>query len=57
MVTYYNRKDLGLFGEYLFSEERTNNIKNHPDPDGLSLEERLKRVTRADVENWIGSPK
>ncbi len=63
MVTYFNRKDLVSFGSYLLSEKRKARFEssyNKPDENGnvriggsLSLEERLKDVHHADVENWI----
>lgn len=58
MVTYFNRKDLSGFGRYLLSEERTNRIKKlHRPEDPYPIEERLKEVYHADVENWIESVK
>ena len=60
MVTYFNRKDLVSFGSYLLSEKRkalfqdsfdemnANGIKNQPPVD-----ECLKQVHHADIENWI----
>jgi len=61
MVTYFNRKDLVSFGSYLLSEKRKARFEdwNVPDKNGnvalssLSVEERLKEVWHADVENWI----
>lgn len=53
MVTYYNQKDLVKFGEYLLSKERTNRItENTKEGDPVPLEERLKSVYHADIENW-----
>lgn len=47
MVTYYNRKDLQAFGNYLLSYERkTRQHKNVL--DGTVKDE----VTQADIENW-----
>jgi len=60
MVTYFNRKDLVSFGNYLLSEERKakfqesykeairRGVKNPLPP-----EESLKTVFHADVENWL----
>lgn len=60
MVTYFNRKDLVSFGSYLLSEKRKamfeesfkeairSGMKNP-----LPVEESLKMVYHADVENWI----
>lgn len=53
MVTYFNRKDMVSFGRYLLSEERTNRIKSaHDEGDPCPIEERLREVYHADVENW-----
>lgn len=53
MVTYFNKKDLVSFGNYLLSEERINLIKEHPEFDSNSIEERIKQVSHADYLNWI----
>lgn len=54
MVTYFNRKDLVEFGNYLLSEERKEHYRNHPEADCMPpLEDRLSEVNHADVENWI----
>ncbi len=52
MVTYFNSKDMVSFGNYLLSEERKEMIKSHPEFDESTHEERLSRVSHADVENW-----
>lgn len=53
MVTFYSRKDLVSFGNYLLSEERREAFKQHPEyPNGEQLEERLSQVHHADFENW-----
>lgn len=48
------RKHLLDFGNYILSEERTNLLKDH---SGFSnerlLEERLSRVSNADIENYL----
>ena len=53
------RQSLGNFGKYLLSDERTDLILHHPqsieDPNGI--EERLKEVHHADVENFLESIK
>ena len=56
MVTYFNKKDLVSFGNYLLSDERRELYKNHPE---LSehLEERLATVSHADIENWMAGLK
>lgn len=54
MVTYFNKKDLVKFGEYLLSKERTNRIKEgYSENDNISIEERLENVYHADVENFL----
>lgn len=55
MVTYFNRKDLVSFGNYLLSEERKTRFEQIESE--TPVEERLKQVSHADVENWIESPK
>jgi len=58
MVTYFNRKDLVRFGEYLLSEQRTKRIAdNHENDDPITLQERLQAVYHADVENFLESIK
>jgi len=42
LVTYYNKKDLVSFGNYLLSKERNESV-DELNKDG---------VTHADVENW-----
>ena len=53
MVTYFNKGDIISFGNYLLSDERREYYKKHPDPVELSLDERLAKVDRKDVENWL----
>jgi hypothetical protein len=58
MVTYFNKKDLVRFGEYLLSEQRTKRIKDgYSQNDNISLEERLSNVYHADLENFLESIK
>jgi hypothetical protein len=53
MVTYFNKKDLISFGQYLLSEERTEKIVNHPEASKMApVVERLKEVHDADYQNW-----
>ena len=52
MVTYFNKKDLVNFGNYLLSEERKRLFENHPEPVG-TLEERLSKVHHSDIENFL----
>ncbi len=56
MVTYFNKKDLVDFGNYLLSEERKELFRQHPEPVG-TIEERLGRVTHSDVENFLSRQK
>lgn len=56
MVTYYNRKDLISFGKYLLSKERTDLIVQST-PEGLDVNDRLKEVYHADIENWKAKQK
>jgi len=59
MVTYFNKKDLVEFGNYLFSEERENSFINtsaQAMTEGIEFNsswERLRTVTHADVCNFI----
>jgi len=56
MVTYFNKKDLVKFGEFLLSEKRTNRIKEtYSDEDSVSLEERLKPVYQLDIDIFLES--
>lgn len=59
MVTYFNKKDLVEFGNYLFSEERERSFIHtsaQAAVDGIEFNsswERLRTVTHADVCNFI----
>jgi hypothetical protein len=45
--------ELVSFGKYLLSDDRTNNIAFSVKPgDTVSLQDRLKEVYHADLENW-----
>ncbi len=64
MVTYFNRKDLVSFGSYLLSEKRKSRFQesfNNALKDGfknpLPVEEVLKLVQHADIENWMNDNK
>lgn len=48
MVTYFNRKDLVKFGNYLLSKEREETIISEQCKD---------QVHHSDIENWIESVK
>lgn len=54
MITYFNKKDLVEFGNYLLSEERKESFKNISED---LLEERLSKVHHADIENFLESKK
>ena len=56
MVTYYNKKDLISLGNYLLSDKRRELIENHPKP-AFPLEQRLKNVNHADIDNWMAGLK
>lgn len=50
----YTRRGLVEFGQYLLSEQRTKRIQdNRSEDDPISLEERLRDVYHADIENWL----
>lgn len=53
MVTYYNKKDLVAFGNYLLSDKRKELILEHPDFSEDSQDFRLKQVSHADFENFF----
>jgi hypothetical protein len=59
MVTYFNKKDLVEFGNYLFSEEREKSFSHTTvaaERDGIEIVQtydRLRTVTHADVCNFI----
>lgn len=52
MITYYNRKDLVSFGNYLLSETRRDLFASHTEFGEKRLEERLSYVHDSDIENW-----
>lgn len=53
MVTYFNKKDMVRFGNYLLSEERTEMILSHPDKSEESKQQSLKTVSDADINNFL----
>lgn len=56
MVTYFNKKDLVAFGNYLLSEERKEKITlGYSSEEDIEL--RLNNVYNADVENFLESVK
>jgi hypothetical protein len=64
MVTYFNKKDMISFGEYLLSEERREDFENlarersiHGMDNPLPVDESLAIVHHADFENWKHSQK
>ncbi len=57
MVTYYNKKDLVSFGNYLGSEKRRQRFINHPEISEVNLDKRLAIVHDTDIGQWIKSLK
>lgn len=55
MVTYFNKKDLIAFGNFLVSKERKERLKQITHP--MDLPDRLAQVSDADVANWIDKQK
>ena len=61
MVTYYNKKDIVDFYNWMFSEEREKSFIHtsaQAAVDGIEFNsswERLRTVTHADIENWMES--
>lgn len=55
MVTYYNKKDLVAFGNYLLSESREQILRNTgiDEPGSLPYDERKRDVHDADLANWL----
>lgn len=51
MVTYYNKKDMVSFGNYLLSDKRKADIEQGE--SNVPAEDRMKEVHHADIENWI----
>ena len=59
MVTYFNRKDMISFGNYLLSEKRKSrfyeldkDLRQYGN-DFIPAEQRLKEVFHVDFENWL----
>jgi hypothetical protein len=52
MVIYFTEEDLISFGEYMVSPQRRQLFRDKPNPEGLSLDERLAMVHDADLSNW-----
>lgn len=63
MVTYFNRKDLVSFGNYLLSENRKTRKERSRDQQirdmgsAPPIEDFLNEVSHADVENWLHDQK
>jgi hypothetical protein len=61
MVTYFNKKDIVDFYNWMFSEEREKSFIHtsaQAAVDGIDLIsswDRLRTVTHADIENWMES--
>ena len=54
MVVYFNKTDMISFAEFMVSEERTQNIINHPNASTMApVADRLKQVHDADYQNWL----
>lgn len=60
MVTYFNKKDLVSFGNYLLSDERKQLFQQAFDMQIISgvenptpVDEELKNVHHSDLYNWI----
>lgn len=52
MVTYFSKKDMVSFGDYLLSEQRRELFASHPEFGEKGLESRLSCVHDSDIENW-----
>jgi len=55
MVTYFNKKDLVDFGNYLLSNKRKCRFEKRQ--GGLSIPERLSMVHDADIANFLDDKK
>lgn len=60
MVTYFNKKDLVSFGNYLMSERRRDRFEATTQSaiqvggqNIVPTDERLKKIYHADIENWL----
>lgn len=50
----FSKEDIISFGEYMVSEERTQNIINHPNASMMApVADRLKQVHDDDYQNWL----
>ncbi len=49
----YTERDLVSFGLYMRSKQRERMLREHPEFDSASYEERSRRVYDADIENWV----
>jgi hypothetical protein len=52
MVIYFTEEDLVSFGEYMVSPQRKQLLTDKPNPEGLSLDERLSMVHDGDLAYW-----
>lgn len=60
MITYFDKKDMVSFGNYLLSDERRKRIEASYEEDKISgvlnpvsVDVRMKMVHYTDIENWI----
>ena len=51
MITYYNKRDLVKFGNWLLSDERKQRLQTITHPN--DLEQRLSEVSDADISNFL----
>jgi len=52
MIIYFTEEDLITFGEYMVSPQRTQIVRDQPNPDGIEFKKRLAQVYESDLTNW-----
>lgn len=57
MFIFFTEDDLMSFGEYMVSDKRRENIKNHPDAKEGDVDDLSKNVYRADLVAWLQETK